>query len=89
MHIDDLVRPWCVICGRPATNKHHHPPKGLGGIGKKGIEPPVISLCGGGNVCGCHGEVHKHNLEVRCINHVWQWRRRGGDWQPCIEEMKW
>lgn len=89
MHPESMVRPWCVVCGRPAANRHHHPPKGIGGIGRKGTEPPVVSLCGSGNVSGCHGAVHRHDIELRNDKGRWSWRRRGGEWRDCICEMDW
>lgn len=94
-----MVRPWCVVCGRPATNRHHEPPKGIGGVGRKGKEPPVLSLCGHGNVDGCHGMRHRGDLQFRwrkvflVDDGRWEWRARVGgvwtDWHPTVDEMDW
>ncbi len=90
MHKRDMIRPWCVACGRQATNKHHEPPKGIGGIGKKGQEPPVLSLCGSG-VTGCHGMRHRGTMQFRYRRGRWEFRIRVGGiwyhWVPTIEEM--
>lgn len=45
----------CIICHEPATNNHHHPPKG-----EVGDHDQTITLCGFGNANGCHGLAH-HN----------------------------
>lgn len=100
-HPNDLVRPWCVVCGKKASNLHHEPPKGLGGIGSKGTEPPRLSLCGSGTT-GCHGARHAGLLEFQCVEThggkaVWFWRRKSGRgwecWNRCIdaseEEFGW
>lgn len=60
MDAPSLKRPWCVVCGKPATNLHHVIPKSHGG--KDG---PVLSLCGMGNASGCHGKFHSHLLHAR------------------------
>lgn len=83
-HPNDLVRPWCVVCGRPATNLHHEPPKGLGVIGKKGIEPPVLSLCGSGTT-GCHGMRHAGILKLKNERGKWYWQRNNGYWHQCLQ----
>lgn len=87
----DLIRPWCVVCGMPASNLHHEPPKRLGGVGRKGTEPPRLSLCGSGTT-GCHGMRHAGKLEFRRENGFWEWRTTG-DWMRCIdlseEEFGW
>lgn len=91
MNARDMIRPWCVVCGRPATNKHHEPPKGIGGIGKKGIEPPVISLCGSGTT-GCHGMRHAGKIKFRWHKNRWEWKAYIGgvwsDWNPTIEQVE-
>lgn len=60
MDAPSLKRPWCVVCGKPATNLHHVVPRSHGG--SKG---PVLSLCGMGNASGCHGRAHEHTLSFR------------------------
>lgn len=49
----------CVICGCPATNQHHVVPKSAGGT-----NGPTISVCGNGNMSGCHKLLHDHILHV-------------------------
>lgn len=66
----------CCICGRPAANAHHEPPKGMGGgafrldtpNGPRILRPPLLAVCGGGNACGCHAMLHKGIAKVR-----WEW----------------
>lgn len=94
-HPDDMVSRYCVVCGALASNRHHEPPKGLGGIGRKGTEPPVVSLCGHGNMTGCHGARHRGELELRLIGGAWYWRGRNGHgmeadvWRQCHGEDFW
>lgn len=64
----------CVICGRKATNVHHHPPKGNARSftletkhGKFILLPALITLCGSGTT-GCHGLVHQKKIDIR-----WEW----------------
>lgn len=66
----------CVLCGRPASNAHHHPPKGLGGgsfrlstpKGEFALRPPLLAVCGCGNASGCHRLLHSGRAGVR-----WEW----------------
>lgn len=66
----------CFICGRPAANAHHEPPKGMGGgafrldtpNGPRILRPPLLAVCGSGNACGCHAMLHKGIAKVR-----WEW----------------
>ena len=66
----------CMVCGRPATNAHHEPPKGIGGVkewrletpkGPRLLRPALIALCGSGTT-GCHGMRHRNELAFR-----WEW----------------
>lgn len=60
----------CAICGRMATNTHHHPPKGRGKtimIGHRKLRPSLFALCGSG-VEGCHGMIHSKRIKV-----TWNW----------------
>lgn len=65
----------CAVCMRPATNSHHQPPRSKGVFlfqGSNGLvmslRPALVALCGMGNVSGCHGRAHHHDL---CI--TWEW----------------
>ena len=55
---------YCLKCGRPVTNAHHEPFRGMGGgtstFTLHGVEmrPALIALCGSG-ATGCHGDRHK------------------------------
>lgn len=72
--LDDGAR--CVLCGRPAANAHHHPPKGMGGgtfplatpRGGFRLRPPLFAVCGAGNASGCHGLLHSGRARIR-----WEW----------------
>ena len=62
------------ICGKPATNVHHHPPKSRGhylsmivGTDRIKLRPALIALCGSGTQ-GCHGEVHQKKIRI-----TWEW----------------
>lgn len=64
----------CPVCGRPATNVHHEPPKGRGRsfalptpMGDFAMRPALIALCGNG-IVGCHGRRHNGLLSLR-----WEW----------------
>ena len=80
----DLVRPWCVWCGKPASNLHHEPPKGLGGTKS---HRAVISLCGSGTT-GCHGLRHAGRVEFGYDAEAGRWYGRwsGGEWRPLLED---
>ena len=87
----------CVVCGRPATNRHHVIPKGMGGV-PKALERriPKLLLCGGGNASGCHGMAHAHTLHLNWSDAMgWcflvtdepmddelAWRTRARDFRP-------
>ena len=60
MKAPSVIRDHCVICGRPATELHHAVYRSNGGE-----DGPVLSLCGWGNVSGCHGLVHSNRLHFR------------------------
>lgn len=57
-----LHSPYCVVCGKPATNQHHVIIKGMGGSRR---QIPTVSLCGMGNTSGCHGLAHSMRLHFR------------------------
>lgn len=67
----------CAVCGRPATNAHHVPPKGMGGgsalhlhrtgWGQFTMKPALVALCGSGTT-GCHGDVHAGRVRIE-----WAW----------------
>lgn len=57
----------CCLCGRPATNIHHRTPRGAGGSkARLWVDQPAnaLSLCGQGNVSGCHGWIESHRAEA-------------------------
>lgn len=61
----------CTVCGLPATNAHHCPPKGtcptikLAGVK---LRPALIAVCGSGTT-GCHDGFHGGAwIEAR-----WEW----------------
>ena len=91
-HPHDMVQRYCIVCGRPATDRHHEPPKGLGGVGSKGVEPPVVSLCD--NFTGCHAMRHRNDLELRYVS-GWEWRGTCSNgitarsWTPCRDDAFW
>ena len=60
MQAPSIRTPWCVFCGKKATNYHHVVFRSQGG--EKG---PVLSVCGLGNASGCHGKLHSRKLHVR------------------------
>ena len=50
----------CMVCGRPATNAHHWPPKGTAPTFDKGgivLRPALFAVCGSGTT-GCHNGFH-------------------------------
>lgn len=59
----------CMVCGKPATNAHHQPPRSKGLLVLRGhvLRPALIALCGRGNT-GCHGMVHNRQLSIG-----WEW----------------
>lgn len=63
----------CAVCGRPATNAHHEPPKGTspvfllrGKLGTFALRPALIALCGSGTM-GCHGKRHRGEVAFRWV----------------------
>ena len=61
-----IYAPYCVVCGRPATNQHHVIIKGMGGMDKATERRvPTLTLCGMGNTSGCHGLAHQMRLHFR------------------------
>lgn len=74
----DNLEHTCVICGRPATDKHHIVPRSAGkyfdqyGREKK---KPTVRLCGSGNTSGCHGLAHQHRLHFRYL--TYEEKRKG------------
>lgn len=66
----------CVVCGRPATEAHHCPPKGMGGgrfrlstpKGDFTLRAPLLAVCGCGNATGCHGLFHAGMARAS-----WEW----------------
>lgn len=58
----------CPVCGRPAVNTHHEPPRGIGGGGYLALagialRPALIALCR-----ECHEKRHAHELTF-----TWEW----------------
>ena len=68
MEIESVKSDHCVICGRVRPlNNHHMVRRGAGRMYVDGreLEKPVITLCGIGNTCGCHGLAHANRLHFR------------------------
>lgn len=70
-HRDDNT---CCICGRKATNVHHHPQKGKATsftlsteYGIFVLKPALFALCGSGTT-GCHGLIHNKKVSIQ-----WKW----------------
>lgn len=65
----------CAVCGKPATNSHHHPPKGTASTFKleypdgsyQVLRPSLLAVCGSGTT-GCHGLIHQRKVRIR-----WEW----------------
>lgn len=67
----------CAVCGKPAENVHHEPPKGAGGKyrqftmwskwGRFILKPALIAMCGSGTT-GCHGDRHGGRVSI-----TWEW----------------
>lgn len=93
----DMIRPWCIACGKPSTNHHHVIPKGMGGL-QRDLERriPLLSLCGMGNASGCHGLAHSGRLHFRWDG-CWEFLRtepckyedalRMDGWTACIDNL--
>jgi hypothetical protein len=70
---------FCGVCVTTAPlNQHHVYPKGMGGTKDPG---PTVTLCGFGNVNGCHAQAHGGGLELRWDD-GWEWRRGDMPWVP-------
>lgn len=84
MHEDAI----CAICGKPATNVHHVPPKGVGRLfvldtpkDSYRLRPSLFALCGSGTT-GCHGKFHDGTYKIE-----WKWDLEGlgnGWWDGSI-----
>ena len=61
-----VKRPYCVVCGKLATNDHHVIPNARHAT-REHPESPTLSLCGMGNASGCHGDAHDHKLHFRVV----------------------
>lgn len=85
MEAPDLVRPWCVVCGRKSAEKHHVVFRSHGGS-----DGPVLSLCGWGNSSGCHGLAHSYMLHFRYSDR-WQYlkTRKPIKYQNALEKKGW
>ena len=66
----------CFICGKPATNTHHHPSKGRATSftletpkGRFVSKPALFAVCGSGTT-GCHGLIHAGKVKLK-----WEWDR--------------
>lgn len=61
----------CVICGRSwPLNQHHVVWRSWGEMyldGKR-LDKPTVTLCGHGNVDGCHGLAHHRRLHFRVLD---------------------
>ena len=59
--------PFCVFCGKPATNRHHIVFRSQGGSGGA-----TVTVCGFGNASGCHGKLHSRMIHLRW-NGEWEY----------------
>lgn len=59
----------CPFCGKPASNRHHIVPRSQGGT-----NGPTITVCGIGNMSGCHKLLHDHKLHIRFTTR-WEYLR--------------
>lgn len=60
----------CVVCGKAwPLNQHHVVRRSAGKLYKQGVElpKPTLTLCGNGNVSGCHGLAHQQRLFFRWV----------------------
>lgn len=60
----------CIVCGRRATNSHHHPPRGTAAkftLYGQELKPALLAVCGSGTT-GCHGLIHSGKVKIR-----WTW----------------
>ena len=60
----------CCVCGRPATNVHHWPPRSKRTFHLSGLDlrPSLFAVCGSGTT-GCHGLWHEGKVRAD-----WAWR---------------
>ena len=88
----DMTGTCCIVCGRYGTNRHHEPPKGLGG--ERAWKGNFVSLCGSGTT-GCHGLYHARKLKLRWSGERWEWlgtNSRGltvRQWTACHDDEFW
>ncbi|MBO7701908.1 MAG: hypothetical protein J6S36_03250 [Eggerthellaceae bacterium] len=90
----DMTGTCCIVCGRFGVNRHHEPPKGLGG--ERAWKGSLVSLCGSGTT-GCHGLRHAGRLKLRFneTDDRWEWigtNSRGlttRQWTPCHGDDFW
>ena len=60
------------MCFRPATDMHHVLMKGAGGVTEEeDAAIPRVSLCGSGNLDGCHGLAHQRRLHFDWRDFGW------------------
>lgn len=70
MEGDTVRTPYCVVCGKSAPlNQHHVVKRSAGKLYRNGVElpKPTLTLCGSGNVSGCHGDAHAGRLHFRWV----------------------
>lgn len=81
----------CPVCGKPATDSHHQPPKGMGGGSSREtvpgpdvdghlVRPGLVALC---HVC--HMRLHQRNevsVKWRWDSPQLQWLYEDGDLAP-------
>lgn len=75
----DVRRGRCCVCGRSAPlNQHHYVWRSWGELhrpdGTK-VDKPTLTLCGSGNLSGCHGLAHKRMLHFRFDGRQLHWLR--------------
>ena len=76
----------CVICGRPATDKHHVIQKGMGGVSKEMEKRiPKVSLCR-----SCHNRVHSKHLHFGWEGQFvwWDSDEAMSDWRAWINHSQ-
>ena len=88
----DMLGTCCIVCGRYGTNRHHEPPKGLGG--ERAWHGSLLALCGSGTT-GCHGLRHAGRLKLEWRNERWMWRGENSRgvktdiWTACHDDRFW
>lgn len=71
MRSPSVITPWCCVCGRTGHLEQHHIVKRSAGqlVMHGHVMPkPVVTLCGHGNVDGCHGLAHQGRLHFRWVD---------------------